>query len=123
LIAVAKSEIGIDVEYIKPGFDYDGIIRSNFNGQEIAYIKAENNLARFFKLWTRKEAILKATGTGITEHLKAITALDGPQQIEGDLLNSKISWNISSFDLGENYPATIAANTAVEKYRFYNLNF
>ena len=62
LIAVSRQAVGIDVEYVKPKFYYDTILPLNFTQEEIDFISGGDSSNRFFMLWTRKEAILKATG-------------------------------------------------------------
>jgi len=65
------SEIGIDVEKIDPKFDFDLIAYSHFSNAENSFIheKQDEACKRFYTLWTRKEAFLKAIGTGIGENL------------------------------------------------------
>jgi 4'-phosphopantetheinyl transferase len=120
IIAIAGSEIGVDVEFIKPDFSYDSIINSHFNAKVIEYIKETDSPNRFFTLWTRKESILKATGVGLIEHLNSINALDGVKTIDGDLLSTRNNWLLSTFMLNENYPVTIAADPLVKNFHFYN---
>lgn len=119
VIAIAGSEIGVDVEYVKPDFSFESILKSHFNANEIEYINQADSSNRFFKLWTRKEAILKASGAGLTEYLTSITALDGMRTMDDDLLSTGHDWLLSTFMLKENYPVTIAADPLVEKYYFY----
>jgi phosphopantetheinyl transferase len=68
----AKSEIGVDVEKIDPGFDYQLITRRYFSTAENDYIRGpdKDTFKRFYTLWTRKEAFLKAVGMGIGENLE-----------------------------------------------------
>jgi 4'-phosphopantetheinyl transferase len=65
------SEIGVDVEKINQNVDYEVIARHFFTQNEISYIYHEkgNAIRRFYEIWTRKEALLKALGIGITENL------------------------------------------------------
>lgn len=71
VIAFQKSdfEIGIDIEKIKQPFDYQGIVDNFFTKKEQLYIRSEID---FFELWTRKEALLKITGVGLTNDLTHI---------------------------------------------------
>lgn len=46
--------VGVDVERIDPAFDYQGILKAS-------------SPEEFFLAWTRREALGKAAGTGITE--------------------------------------------------------
>lgn len=122
LIAIAKSAIGIDVELIKPNFSYDEILHHNFSEQEIYYIKQKDSLKRFFLLWTRKEAILKATGIGLTDNLLLIPSLDGLNIIDGNLPFINTSWQLSSFEMRNEYMATIAISQLVKNFSFWDVN-
>lgn len=67
-----KSVIGVDVEKIDPDFDFEPIVRTHFTQDENNFIfeSLERSRLRFYTLWTRKEAFLKAVGTGIGENLE-----------------------------------------------------
>lgn len=66
-----KDSIGIDVEKIDPEIDFRSISKTFFTQKEYDFINPgeEGSLKRFYQLWTRKEALLKAMGIGITQHL------------------------------------------------------
>jgi 4'-phosphopantetheinyl transferase len=70
LFAVAGDyELGTDVERIRPLSNIDAITQRCFAPQErdaLGRLPAEQRLIGFFHCWTRKEAILKAVGTGLT---------------------------------------------------------
>lgn len=62
-------EVGLDVETIRPAYDPGPIIRRFFSEAEADEWKGlpeEERVRGFFRAWTRKEAILKATGLGIS---------------------------------------------------------
>jgi phosphopantetheine--protein transferase-like protein len=63
--------VGVDVERIDEDFDYKPIVQHFFSHGEGQYIFGlkEASRQRFYEIWTRKEAYLKAMGLGITEHL------------------------------------------------------
>jgi len=68
-------EIGVDVELIRPMEDAEAIANRFFSEHEASGLRAlrasEQNGA-FFNLWTRKEALLKATGEGLSESLNQV---------------------------------------------------
>ena len=75
--AIAVSEytpVGIDIEKIKHDLEYSSLLNSVFTSQEISSVRDNPVVAReiFFLLWTRKEALLKAMGTGIIDDLNKI---------------------------------------------------
>ena len=63
---------GIDIERMNPDFDFHSISRNFFSRDEHGFIHSEREraMARFYEIWTRKEALLKAAGIGISEHLE-----------------------------------------------------
>ncbi len=123
VVAIAASPVGIDVELINPKFSYHAILNNNFSLHEAAYINIYDNFKRFFLLWTRKEAILKATGIGLTDHLKLIPSLDGQYNIEGALLSTESNWHLSSFEINGDYIATIATNVLKNNLSFWVFYF
>lgn len=62
-------ELGIDVEFIKPDFDYAGVAEGFFSESERAVLHSLSIVDRpqgFFNCWTRKEAYIKAHGEGLS---------------------------------------------------------
>jgi 4'-phosphopantetheinyl transferase len=66
--------VGIDLEKINQSIDIQSIIGTYFSRKEHDFIFKSKKGARdrFFLLWTRKEALLKALGTGIINNLTSI---------------------------------------------------
>ncbi len=75
------NELGIDVEKTKVNHSYQSVINEYFNTEEQNYIG--ENPYRFCEFWTRKEALLKAFGTGLISNMDIITILDGSRFISG----------------------------------------
>lgn len=61
--------VGVDIEKLRADFDYDAVVHHYFSEKERQQIQSA---ADFFKLWTRKEALLKALGTGLVDELKGV---------------------------------------------------
>jgi phosphopantetheine--protein transferase-like protein len=66
-----RGRIGVDLERIDRDIDFISIIKKFFSRGEVKFILEDTagSKEKFFLLWTRKEALLKALGTGIIEKL------------------------------------------------------
>jgi 4'-phosphopantetheinyl transferase len=82
LLAVALDRpVGIDVELLRPVEELSSIARQFFSAREVAElnrIPEPLQLVGFLNCWTRKEAILKAAGGGITQHLDRFSVALAP---------------------------------------------
>ncbi|TFF36332.1 4'-phosphopantetheinyl transferase family protein [Mucilaginibacter psychrotolerans] len=123
LLAVADRPVGADVEFIDSAFPFADILPEHFSQEEMGFVNAANQHDRFFTLWTRKEALLKATGQGLGEYLKSTPSLDGKHALPGNLLGSEKDWQISSFNLTDSYKASIAAGNEIRVLRFFDVSF
>ena len=87
LVAVAltaDARIGIDLEYVKGTPDLPELAERILSAKELqTFLALSGNDARsaFFRVWTRKEAYLKARGEGIAEALQQISVSLGPEEI------------------------------------------
>jgi 4'-phosphopantetheinyl transferase len=70
LVAVAAgARIGIDAEMVHSGIEVESLSRRFFTpaeADEILALPGASRCEAFFRCWTRKEAILKAMGTGLS---------------------------------------------------------
>ncbi|QWX82698.1 4'-phosphopantetheinyl transferase superfamily protein [Cellulophaga sp. HaHaR_3_176] len=122
LIAVASQPVGVDIEYLAKDFNFSEIISTVFSVTEINEVqKKDNNKRLLFKLWTRKEAIVKATGKGINDNIINIPVLDGDHLLNSDFLNFNKDLQVISFNVEEDYIGTIAYSGLPEHTK--NLHF
>jgi 4'-phosphopantetheinyl transferase len=83
LVAVTRSsEVGVDLERIRPLADMQQIAERCFSSQESAMLQSlpsDRRSEGFFSCWTRKEAFLKALGDGLARPLDtfAVSFLPG----------------------------------------------
>lgn len=109
VIAISNSDIGVDVEYINYNFGFKDMLASIYSDQEITMVLNSSKSAEcFYKFWTRKEAIVKATGKGINDHLPKIPAMDGTHLVDPVLLECVRDYHVLSFDIDKDYIATLA---------------
>jgi 4'-phosphopantetheinyl transferase len=77
------AEVGIDVEHISDMPDWRDLVMEHFTPKEQAIFDAipkANQLRAFYQGWTRKEAIVKASGQGIGDGLRQIEVFLLPHQ-------------------------------------------
>ncbi|WP_170227807.1 4'-phosphopantetheinyl transferase family protein [Mucilaginibacter frigoritolerans] len=120
LIAIAKSAIGVDVEFINPSFHFTDVLEDNFSIDEIKQIKDKSPIETFFKFWTRKESITKTTGKGLDENLKLIPATDGTHFVDSVIIDSIANLYISTFKLNTEYIGSIGSNSPTSNLRFWD---
>ncbi|RYE30625.1 MAG: 4'-phosphopantetheinyl transferase superfamily protein [Sphingobacteriaceae bacterium] len=121
LIAISNNQIGIDLEQINASFTYQNLLDFSFNLDEKNYIQTSAFPHQsFYKLWTRKEALLKATGKGLIDELALIPSLNGNHQNPTQLTSSAESWQINSFKVDENHIASTAFIPVKTALQFFN---
>ncbi|MFO7817394.1 MAG: 4'-phosphopantetheinyl transferase superfamily protein [Desulfovibrionales bacterium] len=71
VLAVSNRRVGVDIEKVKP-IDLE-VSRECFHKKEIAYLYAgsQDELNRFYRIWTLKESFVKAVGRGLSYPLKS----------------------------------------------------
>lgn len=121
LIAVCKKSVGIDVEQILP-IDYQSVANEVFSDGEKEYI--HNGLGipeeKFYKLWTRKEAVLKARGTGMIDDLRQLEVLDNMSSVEARSLD-EIDFKVLTFNVDNHYIGSVCFHATLG-VNFYLVN-
>ena len=90
LIATAAGcEVGIDIERHRPIEDLEALVHTIASHAEQAAWEALATVSRqqaFYRLWTRKEAYLKAIGLGLFRNLQAVTVPVTPMDLSQAVL-------------------------------------
>lgn len=77
LVAVsARRSVGVDIERVGAGFDWQAISDLVCSAQERRAIEdaaPDQRRAHFYRIWTAKEALVKALGLGIGDDLASIS--------------------------------------------------
>ena len=70
LLGITRNNpIGIDIEHRNTDIDFQGISELYFSESEISHIRENDDLNKsneFYRIWTMKEAYLKAVGSGMS---------------------------------------------------------
>lgn len=110
-MAFSNTQVGIDIEKIKSKPIEREIITSIFNNTEAnLIINAPNTNQLFYKLWTRKEALAKASGTGIDNHFKKLPSRNGTHNVKNLDTAYNGKWEVFSLNLVHNYHCAFAIN-------------
>jgi 4'-phosphopantetheinyl transferase len=122
LIGVAAGrELGIDIERLRPMEDLEAMARSVMSHEELeqwtTIHPADQELA-FYRLWTRKEAYLKAIGLGLFRNLQDVTVPVVPQFLEPDRVHwvqdraGEGRWQLRDIAVGAGYAGAICCEGA-----------
>jgi len=126
LFAVAADrEVGVDIEHIRADFATADIARRFFSRIEVATfntLKTEQQVAAFFRCWTRKEAYIKAIGRGLSEPLDAFDVTLAPGEAAALLRAERgdvSRWAMFDINAGDDYAGALAVETPVTGIRFW----
>lgn len=123
LIGLAGSTaVGVDIELIRPIPDAVRIARTHFSRDEaaaLANLPSDAIEPAFFGLWTRKEAVVKALGTGLSLPLDRFSVTLPPTPPR--LLRDSAGWTLAAVDAGAHYAATVAVLTGDATIRHHTL--
>jgi 4'-phosphopantetheinyl transferase len=118
LLAVGDGvPIGVDVEEQRPLHDHTEIAERFFSCAERAALRGlpkHEQQRAFFVAWTRKEAVLKALGTGLSTPLDSFDVELRPNRT-ARLVGSRVPaldprrWTLADVDVGHGYAAAVAA--------------
>jgi 4'-phosphopantetheinyl transferase len=116
-VAIARGvRVGLDIEAIRPV--KENIAARYFSQREVrelARLPAAEQLAGFYRCWTRKEAVLKALGDGLSRPLDSFdvsVARDSPilERLEGDR-DAEHHWMLFHLEPAPGFVGAIACHS------------
>lgn len=111
LLALSNSVMGIDVECINPSFNFENLLIQCFKPSELLHI---NSRSDFYVFWTRKEAIIKATGEGLIDDLHDIDCT------QNRIFRQKKTYFLHTAYLNEDHIYSLAYTGNVKNLKFWN---
>jgi 4'-phosphopantetheinyl transferase len=127
----SQNRVGIDLEKIHAIGDVKNIIERFFTIREREFINSHDEIQKgdaFFKIWTGKEAFLKAIGTGLSIPMDQVDIL----KIKNDVANQtsvnenmdvNSKWHIETFCPTLGYQASFAVEKLADSIDFTNNRF
>ncbi len=117
VIAVCReAAVGVDIESIKPNREILRIARRFFSKHEYTVLQSlpkTQRLSGFYNCWTRKEAFVKAVGSGLYMPLDAFAVTLNPHEparllwMKGEP-DAAEKWSLYSWQPTENFTAALA---------------
>ena len=121
-------DIGVDIEYRRPDWSGLHIARRFFAEQEVRdllNLEDSKQHQAFFDCWSRKEAYIKARGTGLATPLRMFTvSLDPDKPAELCTTNHEPQavnqWSLKNINVHPDYSAAIVANTKTWQLKLFD---
>lgn len=126
--AFARSgQLGVDVEWVRTLPDAHSIARRQFHAAEAQWLReapADCQAEVFFHIWTRKEAVLKAVGAGLTVDLQSfdVTSVQGTGETYPLALGTNLAvhpWNWHEFAAADGYRACLVSDEPVRELQAF----
>ncbi|WP_329475187.1 4'-phosphopantetheinyl transferase superfamily protein [Kribbella sp. NBC_01484] len=109
-VAIGDHPVGLDVEKVDPDLDIDAVGRLCLAPEEMRGLARYDGIARakaFTRVWTRKEAVVKATGVGVRADLQTVVVgpLDQPAEVWEW---AQHTGQLTDLEVGADYAAALA---------------
>jgi 4'-phosphopantetheinyl transferase len=127
-----KLEIGADIETMTRRVDHVSVASHYFTAPELRSIQdaagdpvsKPQEKRRFLELWTRKEAVLKASGVGIMDDLKALR-VDGERNTmlithEAFSKMAAPEYHVITHSIGDDHVISLASPVAIGRISIWN---
>jgi 4'-phosphopantetheinyl transferase len=130
LLAITDGRrVGADIEYMRTDLDLERLAADTFTPNEVAAIQSLAGGARvkaFFNCWTRKEAIVKALGTGLSTDLDrfevSVIPGESARLLRMDLdTEGKERWTLREIPVGPGYAAAVAVEGDQAQWTYRDL--
>ena len=119
-------EIGVDLEFVDRDFDISSIPSSLYTPSGLSRFRSlppDLQVEEFFSAWTRKEAVLKATGDGLSSSEELQSAIrsinDDDLPCPMSLAVDNRSWTVTGIDVQSNFKAALAVEGPIDAIRHW----
>ena len=121
LVALARTpRVGVDVEVFRSGVDRERLAARNFSASEqgeLLGLSGPEHERAFYRVWTRKEAYVKALGRGLYHPLDAfdVTAGEAARFVAFRDGSRPEAWTLLDLDLGRGRAGALAVELAAAR--------
>ena len=123
MIAVAISpeyNIGIDIEKLACMDDMESVAHQFMSREEyntMSFMKADAKKDYFYQCWVQKEALVKASGRGIDDHLCSFSVMNGlhpgaTKTISTCFKETPNTWSLKIFELAHDHIGAVCAESS-----------
>lgn len=124
-----ETVLGVDLEQTKEIDDIPALSKTLFSRGEqrqMQKVSPSEHIELFYNIWTRKEAVLKALGTGLSFSPDKLTVSlqSSPEfelTIQDELPSASANWQLKSFSPTAGYQAALAIQSSKHMLSFFRL--
>jgi 4'-phosphopantetheinyl transferase len=125
LIALAGGgDVGVDVEFVDARVELLDVARSAFHPGDLARIEGaatqDARLTEFYRCWTRREAVAKADGRGLSIGPEEFCAGDGEDEVT--VAVGEKSYFVRGIKVGSAHLAAVATTFSPAEIRCFDLS-
>lgn len=115
-------DVGVDIEKIEANY-LEAVAKRYFSIDEnrmLTSLPPEARAHAFYRLWSRKEALVKAIGHGLS---RPLSAYDVSLNKESETLTiENKQWTLTSLSLYDNYAAALATAQPIQQISYWRLS-
>lgn len=117
-------EIGVDVETVDRRVDHNAVSAHYFTPEEQHRItQSEQPKRTFLELWTRKEAVLKASGVGIMDDLRSLRVDEAVNKLTIShpefIAMAAAEYHVRTWRIGAGHSISLASPKPLEQVLFF----
>lgn len=125
----SPAPVGIDIECHQADIDHMAIADGYFSPHErtvLANAHDEQEIHHFYQIWTRKEAYLKALGTGLSRPLHSFSVCEPTGLLPSILAdhqhrNASDCWQLHDLNIAADVSAALATTVPITRCRIFAL--
>src|SRR3990167_3684017 len=123
LAITLEHAIGVDIEKIQQNYSL-AVAERYFSPSEytsLCQLPQHDQTEAFFRLWTRKEAVIKAVGKGLSIPLSSFTVSSQNQPEVIEIENQSLT--LQSLDIHPEYQSALASNQPIKEVKIFWIGY